>query len=212
MPAHVSDPGDLALHGPRVLGFATGSRIAARFGLDRAFVEDALLDFEAAGWVRRSGFGGSSGWSLTQAGRRENERRLAVELDIAGARETVGQVHTEFLPLNGRLARACTDWQIRPTRIDPLSANDHTDWVWDEQVVTELASLDRALRELSSTLVGCLRRFGGYAERYSSACGRVSRGERRWVDAPELDSCHTVWIQLHEDLLATLGVPRRSDA
>jgi hypothetical protein len=212
MPAHVSDPGDLALHGPRVLGFASGSRIAARFGLDRAFVEDALLDCEAAGWVRRSTFGGSSGWSLTEAGRLEDERRMSVELDMAGARETVGQVHREFVPLNGRFANACTDWQMRPTRVDPLSANDHTDWVWDERVLTELASLDRALRALCTTLEGCLRRFAGYAGRYSSACARVSRGERRWVDAPELDSCHTVWIQLHEDLLATLGVPRGSDA
>ena len=26
------------------------------------------------------------------------------------------------------------------------------------------------------------------------------------------DSCHTVWIQFHEDLLATLGIPRGTDA
>ena len=35
---------------------------------------------------------------------------------------------------------------------------------------------------------------------------------RYGLDAPEADSCHTVWIQLHEDLLATLGVPRGGDA
>ena len=31
------------------------------------------------------------------------------------------------------------------------------------------------------------------------------------VDAPDRDSCHLVWIQFHEDLLATLGIPRGSD-
>lgn len=41
-------------------------------------------------------------------------------------------------------------------------------------------------------------------------CG-LDAGQRRWVDAPELDSCHTVWIQFHEDLLATLGIPRGSE-
>jgi hypothetical protein len=37
---------------------------------------------------------------------------------------------------------------------------------------------------------------------------RVDRGERRWVDAPRIDSCHTVWFELHEDLLASLGLER----
>jgi len=35
---------------------------------------------------------------------------------------------------------------------------------------------------------------------------KVDAGQGRWVDVPELDSCHTVWIQFHEDLFATLGV------
>jgi hypothetical protein len=31
------------------------------------------------------------------------------------------------------------------------------------------------------------------------------------VDGPDRDSCHLVWIQFHEDLLATLGIKRGSD-
>jgi hypothetical protein len=44
------------------------------------------------------------------------------------------------------------------------------------------------------------------------APGQVDQGHRAWVDAPDRDSCHILWIQFHEDLLATLGVPRGSDA
>jgi len=40
-----------------------------------------------------------------------------------------------------------------------------------------------------------------------AAAGRLTL-PRRWVDAIGIDSCHTVWFQLHEDLLATLGIPR----
>ena len=29
---------------------------------------------------------------------------------------------------------------------------------------------------------------------------------------PRADSCHTVWMELHEDLLATLGVDRGTEA
>ncbi|MGP7997237.1 MAG: DNA-binding protein [Streptosporangiaceae bacterium] len=42
----------------------------------------------------------------------------------------------------------------------------------------------------------------------------AARAEVDQIEAALLftaDSCHTVWIQFHEDLLATLGIPRGSD-
>jgi hypothetical protein len=200
------------LHAPRVMGFASAPRVAVRYGLDPDMAHELLLDFEARGWVQHSSFGGRSGWSVTDAGRTENERRLAVELGVAGVRDTVRALHTEFVPLNRRFGTACTNWQIRPTRIDPMAFNDHADWTWDEHVVRTLTSLDQAFGPLCIQLTDCLQRFDGYAHRYSSALAKVDAGQRRWVDAPDLDSCHTVWIQFHEDLLATLGIPRGSDA
>jgi hypothetical protein len=208
---YVSAPEDLALHGVRVLGFPTASRVAARYGLDTSTVEEALLDFEAAGWVRHLSFGGTSGWSLTDAGRTENERRLAAELGKAGARYAVTSAHATFLPLNRRLGEACTKWQIRPTRADPMAFNDHTDWRWDERVLQTLDSIDRSFRSLCDQLAGCLARFDGYAGRYSLALGKAQAVQREWVDGHDRDSCHIVWIQFHEDLLATLGIPRGTD-
>jgi hypothetical protein len=207
----LSAPDDLALHGVRVLGFPTAPRVAGRYGLDAGTVEELLLDFEACGWVRHRSFAGSSGWSLTDGGRAENERRLAVELDRTGVRHTVAAVHAAFLPLNRRLGDACTDWQIRPTRSDPMAFNDHTDWRWDERVLRTLASVDDAFRRLCGQLSACLARFDGYADLYSSAREKAAAGQRAWVDAHDRDSCHMVWMQFHEDLLATLGIPRGTD-
>lgn len=208
---YVSAPGDLALHGVRVLGFPTAVRVAARYSLDAGMVEAALLDFEARGWVRQLSFGGSSGWSLTDAGRPENEKRLAAELGQAGARDTVTRGHAAFQPLNRRLGDACTKWQIKPTRADPMAFNDHSDWRWDERVLQTLASIDQSFRSLCDHLAGCLARFDGYADRYSSALGKALAGQRDWVEGYDRDSCHIVWIQFHEDLLATLGIPRGTD-
>lgn len=199
------------LHAPRVMGFASVSGVAARYGLDRDLVHELLLDFEARGWVRHSRFGNSSGWSVTDAGRTENERRLEVELEVAGVRGAVQALHTEFIPLNRRFGTACTHWQIRPDRLDAMAFNDHTDWTWDERVLRTLAALGGAFGQLCHRLADCLNRFEGYGDRYTTALAKVDAGQRRWVDAPELDSCHTVWIQFHEDLLATLGIPRGSD-
>jgi hypothetical protein len=208
---YLSAPGDLALHGVRVLGFPTASRVAARFRLDAGAVEEALLDFEACGWVRRISFGGTSGWSLTDAGRTEDERRLAAELGTVGARDTVARVHATFVPLNQRLGDACTKWQIRPTRADPMAFNDHTDWRWDDRVLHTLGSIDGSFGSLCDQLAGCLARFDGYAGLYTSALAQALGGEHDWVDGHDRDSCHTVWIQFHEDLLATLGIPRGTD-
>jgi hypothetical protein len=198
----------LTLHGLRLLGFAHGPRITARFGLDREQVEAALLDLEAFGWVTRSEFAGSAGWSLTERGRAENERRLAGELDAAGARSTVVDVHARFLPLNARFQDAVTRWQVRPLPGAPMAANDHTDFRWDDRVLESLRSLGRRLVPLDAELAGALPRFGGYAERYHAALDKAVGGQHRWVDGVGIDSCHTVWMQLHEDLLATLGVQR----
>ena len=40
----------------------------------------------------------------------------------------------------------------------------------------------------------------------------VERGERRWRGrARQVDSCHTVWFQLHEDLAGDAGIQRGSE-
>lgn len=210
MPAETSDPTTLALHAVRLLGFADTSRVASRFGLDRAETEEKLLDFEAFGWVRRSGFAGTSGWSLTDSGRAENQRRLTDELEEVGAREVVADVHDRFLPLNARFLTAVTRWQTRPMPGNAMAPNDHTDFRWDERVIETLTSVGRRLGSLDVELVAVLDRFDGYTGRYDGALTRVIRGEHHWVDGIEVDSCHLVWMQLHEDLIATLGL-RRSD-
>jgi hypothetical protein len=203
-----SAPSLLALHAVRLLGVADERKIVVRFGLDRAEVTELLLDFEAFGWVYRAEFAGSGGWTLTEAGRAENGRQLAAELADCGAAGQVAAAHAAFLPLNARLLEAVTRWQIRPLPGEPMAVNDHTDFRWDDRVIETLGSIGRQLAPLAVDLAAVLPRFDGYGRRYADAVARVERGEHRWVDGLGLDSCHVVWMQLHEDLLATLGLGR----
>ena len=194
----------------RILGFAETAVVADRFDLDAAETVEALRDAEANGWTTHTTFGDTEGWSLTERGREENERRLTSELaDIRGEDE-VRDVYREFLPLNARVLRACTDWQLKPATGDRLAPNDHTDTTWDAGVLRELTPIDRALPLLIGRLGNLLTRFHGYDERFSAALTRAQAGEPAFVDRTDIDSCHRVWFQLHEDLIATLRIDRRA--
>ena len=202
----------LTLHAVRLKGMADDEEVAARFGLQRTVATECLLDFQAAGLITKVEFAGTGGWTLTEAGRAENTRQLAEELASTGVRSSVSRAYEIFLPHNGRLMRACTDWQLRPNDADPLAVNDHTDRAWDQRVLTTLSELGGELRSLCLDLGDRLTRFRGYDERFSAALTRAGDGELSWVNRPRADSCHTVWMELHEDLIATLGVQRGAES
>ncbi|MFD1544968.1 transcriptional regulator [Nonomuraea guangzhouensis] len=206
-----STPDLLVLHAVRITGFADTPVIAHRYGLDAAETKELLHDAEAYGWVEHSAFAGTGGWSLTERGRAENERQLAAELARVGGADEVRDVYRAFLPLNALLQRACTDWQLRPTAGDRLAVNDHSDPTWDAGVLLELAGIDRELAPLAGRLESVLARFRGYDTRFTTALARARAGEGAWVDRTDVDSCHRVWFELHEDLIATLGLDRHTE-
>src|SRR5690606_23367306 len=91
--SHTSPTDLLVLHAVRIRGFADTAAIAHRFGFDAVDTEEHLLDAEARGWVTFSAFGGTGGWSLTERGRAENERRLACELAGVDGAQVVRDVY-----------------------------------------------------------------------------------------------------------------------
>ncbi|MEV0890812.1 transcriptional regulator [Promicromonospora sp. NPDC050262] len=208
VPGRSSQPELLVLHSVRIQGMADDDAVAARFGLDPADTRETLLDDEAYGWVRRAAFGSTAGWSLTERGRAEDDRLLALELAESGARAVVEEAHEVFAPLNARLLQACTDWQLLPAEDDRLAPNTHTDVDWDARVLDELAALGLELTPLVASLAGVLARFDGYDTRFARALDRARAGEGEWVAGTGIGSCHVVWMELHEDLLSTLGIPR----
>ncbi|MBB5958626.1 hypothetical protein FHS29_005234 [Saccharothrix tamanrassetensis] len=186
--------------------------VARRTGVDRHKVSELLEDNEAYGWVTRVEFAGTGGWTLTGRGKAEDARRLAEELDEARARTVVEDAHRAFLPLNERLVRACTDWQLKPEDGNQFAVNDHSDPEWDARVLDELSALADELGRLVGALTGALARFGGYDERFSAALARARAGEGQWVAGVGVASCHATWMELHEDLLSTLGVERGAES
>lgn len=206
-----SEPRLLLLHTVRLLGFADTAAIAAQAGTTIDAAGDLLRHAERTGWVQHVSFADLRGWSLTDTGKIENERQLAAERESADPEHQIAATYRDFLPLNARLLRAVTDWQISPTGSDAFAPNDHSDGDRDERILAELTELSDALVPLVERLCDVLTRFDGYAERFEAALNKAKGGHLNWIDRTNVDSCHRVWFQLHEDLVATLGIDRRTD-
>ena len=202
-------PDLLVLHALRLRTLAGAEQIAARFALPAETVDDSLRRAAAAGWVVHRD-GRMSGWRLTSVGRVEGERLLADELDAAGARSVVLSQYEAFLVLNPELLAVCTDWQVVVTPAGEL-VNDHDDPEHDAAVLDRLDALHDQIVPVTTALAGTLSRFTGYTDRLTAAHERVRAGDHDWITRPVIDSYHTVWFELHEDLLATLGRERSQE-
>lgn len=183
-------------------------------------IADAVLpiveDLCQQGLVRR--VGAASQLVLTDQGRSRGEALLTAELLSAGATADVTAAYEKFLAINGPFLAVCSDWQLRP---EPPGGgdqapgarvrNDHSDAAWDHEVLDRLEPLHAQVSVICDDLTACLERFGGYRARLSHALGRVRRGDPGWFARPLYDSYHSVWFELHENLLATLGIDRHRE-
>jgi hypothetical protein len=205
-----SDPRLLVLHGLRLKGLAAAPAIAEPAGLPITDVEACLEGLAAEGLVDQRGRPVSR-WSLTAAGRAEHSRLVGREVDTAGVRPAIEGAYDRFRALNTGVLDACSRWQVRDIAGTAVR-NDHRDPEYDARVVAGLAALHRRVEPLCDDLAGALDRYRPYRRQLTRAVEKVEAGERDWFTKPVLPSYHTVWFELHEDLLTTLGLDRTAEA
>ena len=117
------------------------------------------------------------------------------------------KAYERFLTLNVEFLRLCTDWQLKPGNVP----NDHSDSAYDFKVLERLDRLDERAAQLLDSLGKTVLRFSSYRSRLTEALDKISN-DRAWFASPRCDSYHTVWMQLHEDLLTAVGVDRADEA
>jgi hypothetical protein len=207
--AHPSDPAFLVLHALRLKGFAEDDVITSMTGIDAAGVRGQLADLSDEALVLRRE-GRVSGWSLTPGGRTRHAELVAKELEASAGRDDVQSAYDRFLQINHDMLGVCTAWQLR--EVDGAQTiNDHTDPAYDDGVVQQLVAIHDRVRPVTAGLRDVLERFGGYGGRLRGALEKVVAGDHEWFTKPVIDSYHTVWFELHEDLLCTLAIERSSE-
>lgn len=155
-----------------------------------------------AGYARRRG----DRIVLTPEGRSAAEQ-LACYPAGSEAEAWCRQAYDGFRPLNAELIRLGHDWQVRPGGV----ANDHSDASYDWSVIDRLAVLHERTAPIVGALGRRLDRFAGYRSALRGALDHLRGGEHDWFTSPHVDSYHTVWMVLHEDLLLALGIQRATE-
>jgi DNA-binding MarR family transcriptional regulator len=202
---HTTDTNLLVLHALRCAGASSLARLHAVTGLDKSDVQSELIDLGVEGLVTRIS-GDMPFWLLTDAGRAADAERITDELTSANARGAVEAAFDRFLVLNPELLDLCTAWQLRI--VDGImNANDHRDAAYDSRVLDRFTDLDRRAAPVCAELSAALPRFGRYRGRLAGALDRAASGALEYV-TDSTASYHTIWAELHEDLLATLGMRR----
>jgi hypothetical protein len=153
------------------------------------------------GYAARS----AKGLRLTPAGRAAHTEWARVT--TGEVEDAIDRSYQRFVALNQELIRVCNDWQVRPGG----APNDHKDPVYDWAVIDRMVAIDDRVGPIIRAASSGIARFGGYRARLRTAREHVLEGESDWFTSPRIDSYHTVWMQLHEDLLLALGRDRESE-
>jgi hypothetical protein len=112
-----------------------------------------------------------------------------------------------FLPINRRLRDVCSAWQSRPDG----TPNDHTDGGYDDTVRDRLDDVHSAIGPVLRRMAAIEPRLAGYRPRLQEALDKFDEGEWKWLASPLVDSYHTVWMHLHQELILMLGLTRADD-
>ena len=191
-----------ALQAVRLKGRPTAEDVAAALGLPTAEADTLLSELSAAGNVEEA----NGRFKLTEAGRARRDELLDEErggIDQA----QMQALYEEFTPLNDDFKQIVSDWQLRDGE-----PNDHQDAAYDEGVLQRLAELHERFAPLVERAAAIAPRLAPYPGRFAGAIERLQAGDHSWFARPMIDSYHTVWFELHEDLMGLAGLERVAEA
>jgi hypothetical protein len=193
----------LALHGLAVKKAGTSESVADILGADPATVGVALEGHVAAG--RAAGAKGK--FMVAPAGRSWLDERYPDVFAGLRSDEAATAAYDRFERVNRQLLALFTDWQTMPAGGERVP-NDHSDADYDRSVIDRLGDLHERADKVLSRLSALEERLSRYTERLDDAYDKALAGETDYVSGVRVDSYHTVWFELHEDLLRMLGRTR----
>lgn len=208
-PAAPAGPGevtaDSVLRALLIKGFTTPEGLVPGFGCT---AEEAAAVLEGLVADGRTALAGGM-YKLTPEGTEAARALIGVDRTRWGAEQADAALDA-FLPLDHRMKAVVTGWQMR--EVDGQQAiNDHSDKAYDASVLADLESLHRDAAAWLERLGAGLPRLSEYGNRLARAATWVGEGDYRYIASPRVDSYHSIWFELHEDLILLAGRNRADE-
>ena len=191
-----------ALQTVRMKGSATSAEVMTATGCSDSGAADSLANLTSAGLTLET----KGRYRLTPQGKAQLSAWLLTErARVDGVALTA--LYDKFHPFNTEFKQLASTWQLRHGE-----PNDHADTAYDGQILEHLAALHTRFAPLVDHAAALAPRLSAYPMRLVAALARVQAGKHSFFLGPIIDSYHTVWFELHEDLIGLVGRSRETEA
>jgi hypothetical protein len=193
----------LILHGLAIKKYAGAEEVAGIIGLNPTQVATFLKEQVARGRIVEN----NAKYSLMPT------TRVALAGDYSRHYSEIRnnsdfvRAYADFEQINIRLKALITNWQVVEIS-GSVVANDHSDQAYDHRIIDRLGSLHEHADRILVVLSLQLPRMQIYRDKLTAALERAEDGAPEWVSDARIESYHTLWFELHEDLLCMMGRTR----
>jgi DNA-binding MarR family transcriptional regulator len=192
------------LQAVRLKGRVSPTEVAATLGEDQADVTATVDRLIAAGLLVEA-----TTLRISSTGRARLSELLDEERN--GAETTaLAAAYDEFRAVNADFKALVTDWQLKGG--PDGEPNTHNDADYDAAVLARLDEVHARVAPILDAAATQLPRLKAYPSKLLVALRKIKVGETEWLTAPLIDSYHTVWFELHEELILAAGLTREEAA
>lgn len=143
---------------------------------------------------------------LSPEGRERLDALLADERSVID-QKALAASYDDFRAVNSEFKALMSDWQLKDGQ-----PNTHDDPEYDATVLSRLDDVHQHALPIINAVSALMPRLGAYADKLDSALAKVKAGDTTWLARPIIDSYHTVWFELHEELISASGLTREQEA
>ncbi len=189
------------LQAVRLKGRVSPADLAATVDADPASVAATVAELTEAGCLVAG-----KAVKLSPDGRQRLNELLAAERSGVN-NDAIVDAYNDFRGVNAEFKALVADWQLKNG-----APNTHEDADYDAEVLARLASVHERVVPTIATAAAQLPRLGNYSDKLAAALAKVLAGDSVWFTRPLIDSYHTVWFELHEELILAAGLTREGEA
>ena len=192
------------LQAVRLKGRVSAADLAATLGEDLDDVTPTVDQLIASGLL----VDGTT-LKISPSGRTRLETLIAEERRGIDSAAITAAYH-DFRAVNTDFKAVVTEWQLKGGPAG--KPNTHDDAEYDAAVLARLDDVHSRVVPIIDAAATQLPRLNAYSSKLLVALGKVKAGQTAWLTRPLIDSYHTVWFELHEELIGAIGLTREEAA